>query len=727
MNNRHPESPQAASLRERAEKAFRGMLDGSLENLDALSPETLRASLHELRVHQIELEMQNEDLLRAQTDLDASRARYFDLYELAPVGYCTVSEKGLILEANLTAATLLRRERDALVGRSLSTFISKEDREFYYLCRKKLLDTLQPQECDLRMVRPDGTAFFAHLEITVAQDENGEPVCRVALIDVTGRKQETLRNLRAAVEQSANTVAITDIRGNIEYVNPAFEKATGYTAAEAIGKTHRMLKSGEQDAEFYRHLWTTIMSGKIWQGEFHNRRKDGSLYWEMSTISPVQNDKGETVRYLAIKEDITEQKRAQDEILRINRQLAEATAKAESATAAKSEFLATMTHELRNPLCGVLGFAELLSDTTLDDEQHSLTEGIRESGSHLLDLINDVLDFSSIEKGALAIHAAPIDLAHLVKLSSELIRKSAADKGVAFLCDVADDVPAQITGDERRIRQILINLLANAVKFTASGSVVLRVTRSGRFLEFSVEDTGLGISSEALARLFQLFTQADSTINQKYGGTGIGLAVSGRLAEAMGGSISVVSTPGKGSTFTFHFPLEVPTGGTGVPPVWAHDLAATSGESCAVSADFSDPKNGAARSPSLQRTTGRDALPVLVVEDDRSNSFVLGKMLQSLGYRVEFAANGAEAVEAFAPGKYLAILMDLRMPVMNGFESVAIIRSRESGSRVPIIALSANVTSGSREIYLAAGMDDFLAKPFKKAELAAKLARIVKL
>ncbi|MEI8312326.1 MAG: ATP-binding protein, partial [Verrucomicrobiota bacterium] len=286
-------------------------------------------------------------------------------------------------------------------------------------------------------------------------------------------------------------------------------------------------------------------------------------------------------------------------------------------------------------------------------------------------------------------------------------------------------VPEQIAGDERRIRQILINLLGNAIKFTSDGSVSLRVTRSGESLDFSVEDTGLGISSEALARLFHLFTQADSTIHQKYGGTGIGLAVSGRLAEAMGGTISVVSTPGKGSTFTFRFPLEVSAGGmASVPPVGKNGPVEKSGGRCAVSADFSDPKNGTARSPSLQGTTGRDALPVLIVEDDRSNSFVVGKMLQSLGYRVEFAANGAEAVEAFARGKYLAILMDLRMPVMDGFEAVAIIRSRESGSRVPIIALSANVLPGSREIYLAAGMDDFLSKPFKKAELAAILASV---
>ena len=225
-------------------------------------------------------------------------------------------------------------------------------------------------------------------------------------------------------------------------------------------------------------------------------------------------------------------------------------------------------------------------------------------------------------------------------------------------------------------------------------------------LDFSVEDTGLGISSEALARLFKLFTQGDSTINQKYGGTGIGLAVSGRLAEARGGTISVVSDPGKGTTFTFRLPLEVPAGGMASAP--SHLSTGDDGASPS--------------SPGAETPVRIDSLPVLVADDDRSHSSMVGKVLQSLGYRVEFAANGIEAVDAFAPGKYLAILMDLQMPVMNGFEAAAIIRSRESDSRVPIIALTGNVIASSREAYFAAGMDNFLSKPFKKEELAAKLA-----
>ncbi len=641
MNERRPESPQSASLRERAEKAFREMLDSSLEDLDCLSPETLRASLHELRVHQIELEMQNEDLRRAQADLDTT--------VISPAE-----------EAQARSAERL----------TLATKAGEVGTWDYDIASDRLVWDDQ---------------MFALYGITREQ-------------------------FGGAYEAWTAGVHPEDrVRGDAEI--------------------QMALRDEKEFNTEFRVLWP--------DGSIHNIR----------ALAKVKRDAaGTPLRMIGTNWNITERKKAEEAILRINRQLEEATAKAEKAAAAKSEFLATMTHELRNPLTGVLGFAEILAGTALDDEQQSLTEGIRESGIHLLSLINDVLDFSSIEKGVLSIHAAPFALAPLVKLSSELIRKSAADKGLAFHCDVAAGVPEQITGDERRIRQILINLLANAVKFTSDGSVSLRVARSGQgawasrpceapvsaampvskragrpfpleeecpptvsggsFLDFSVEDTGLGISSEARARLFQLFTQADATISQKYGGTGIGLAVSQRLAEAMGGTISVVSAPGKGSTFTFHFPLEAPAGGA-VP------------SRLLIGADGASPS-----SPSAATPIRPDDLPVLVVEDERTNALVVGKMLQILGYRAEFAANGVEAVEAFAPGKYLAIFMDLRMPVMNGFEAAGIIRSRESGSRVPIILLSANVMPGSRETYLAAGMDDFLPKPFKKEELAAILASV---
>ena len=710
MSAKDKQPPQAASLRERAEKLFRETLDRSPENLDALSPETLRASLHELRVHQIELEMQNEELRRAQSELDASRARYFDLYDLAPVGYCTLGEKGLILEANLTAATLLHLGRGTLVGRGLSAFISKEGQDLYYRCRKSLLETRQPQECDLRMVRHDGAPFFAHLKMTTGMDENGAPTCRMALIDVTAHKQaeDDRQKLLTAVEQSANTIVITDPGGNIEYVNPAFQKSTGYSAAEVLGKNPRALKSGTHDAAFYQNLWETISSGKIWRGQIHNRRKDGSLYWESVTISPVFDSLRNIAAHIAVKEDITDQKAMED--IRLA-----AIEQTEAANRAKSEFLAIMSHELRTPLNGVLGFAELLSQTPLNEEQIDFTRIITQSGNHLLQVVNDILDFSSIEKGHIPLESAPIAIADLVGSAVVPNRKTAADKGLELLCVVDPGLPEQFAGDERRIRQILINLIGNAVKFTSSGSVVVRVVPSslaGRpALDFSVEDTGPGIHAETIGLLFKPFVQENMTLHRPFEGTGLGLAISRRLSDAMGGTITVHSAHGQGSTFTLRLPLEA-AAGTGVPPAPEKT------------------RHGATGSDQTCRPPGSpENRLVLVVEDDPSNRALANKMLGALGCRAELALDGQQAVDAYRPGRFFVILMDMQMPVMDGLAATRKIREleRPSGLRVPIIAMTANVMPGDRERCLAAGMDAFLSKPYSKAELAAQLADFARL
>jgi len=555
---------------------------------------------------------------------------------------------------------------------------------------------------EYRIVRhSDGAVRWLHGLGKLEFDAGGHPIRMFGTIqDITDfkRSEEELQNLRTAVDQSANTIVITDASGCIEYVNPAFVKSTGYTAAEAIGQNPRVLKSGAQDAAFYQELWATISSGEIWRGQFQNRRKDGSLYWESATISPVLNARGDIIHHIAIKEDITGRKSLEANLI-------EALGRAESASRAKSDFLAVMSHELRTPLNGVLGFAELLAETPLSEEQIDYARTITSSGNHLLDVVNDILDFSSIEKGRLILETAPLSIKKLAETASSTALKAALDKGLDFQWDMATDIPDHVGGDERRIRQILINLLGNAVKFTMRGSVHLHIGVSSALgqptLDFSVKDTGAGLSSGMIDLLFKPFTQADTTLHRQFEGTGLGLAISQRLAKAMGGLITVVSTPGKGSTFTFHFPIEAssppcPTG-TGSPPVSAH-----------------------AGGKPIPCENGR----VLVVEDDPPNSELAGKMLASLGYQAEFAFNGVEAVAAFAPGKFSAILMDMQMPVMDGLEATAKIRAIEAsaGGHVPIIALTANVMPGDSGRCLAAGMDDFLSKPFKRAGLAEKLS-----
>ena len=378
----------------------------------------------------------------------------------------------------------------------------------------------------------------------------------------------------------------------------------------------------------------------------------------------------------------------------------EALLRAEEAAAAKNDFLGVMSHELRTPLNGVLGFTELLSDTPLNDEQRSYAQTIRNSGEHLLAIVNDILDFSSIEKGALAIHDEFFAVAELVKSSAQTLRKTATDKAVEFRSVIGNGVPAQISGDELRMRQILLNLLGNAVKFTSSGSVTLQVTTSLEngleHLVFTVEDTGIGMSPETVSALFQPFTQAEMKVNRTFGGTGLGLAISQRLAQAMGGEITVASTPGKGSVFTFRLPLKVVSTGstTGTP-----DSGVSGNRPSVLGA-------------------------VLVVEDDQASGVLAVKMLQNLGYSAELVVNGADAVEAFVPGKFFHILMDIAMPVMDGLAAVRKIREIEmpTGHHVPITAFTANVMPGDRERCFAAGMDDFLAKPFNQGDLAAKLA-----
>jgi len=360
-----------------------------------------------------------------------------------------------------------------------------------------------------------------------------------------------------------------------------------------------------------------------------------------------------------------------------------------------------MSHELRTPLNGVLGFAELLADSRLDDKQKAYSQAITSSGKHLLSVVNDILDFSSMENGTLLIEESSFLIADLLRSAVGIPQNAASEKGLEIRCEKKPGVPERIVGDERRILQILLNLLGNAVKFTEGGSVTLRVAPASGgdrpFLDFSVEDTGIGMSPETLKVLFKPFSQADSTINRRFGGTGLGLAISRRLAEAMGGKITVASLPGQGSTFTFRFPVG---SGSFEPPEPVE-------KSCAEGSPAPRP----------------DAGTVLVVEDELISSELAGEMLDALGYRAVFAFNGQEAVQTFEPGKFSAILMDMAMPVMNGLVAAAKIREIEAGvGRVLMIAMTGNVLREDIERCLAAGMDDFLTKPFKKSELAAKLA-----
>jgi len=392
---------------------------------------------------------------------------------------------------------------------------------------------------------------------------------------------------------------------------------------------------------------------------------------------------------------------------------------AEQASEAKSVFLATMSHEIRTPLNGVLGFAEQCLATELTAEQHEYLGFVQRSGQDLLAMIDEILDFARLEAGGMRLEESEFRLSSCLARALDPLRPAIAAKGLELAIQVEESVPDTLIGPASRLRQIVTNYAANALKFTARGGLTLRAARDADVdgsivLRVSVEDTGIGIPPERIGQLFKPFAQLDSGANREYGGTGLGLAICKELAALMQGKVGVVSEPGVGSTFWFTARLKTPR------PAEARDPAAQ------IRAPLPAPKEreSAGSPPWLADPLALDRRGrqrVLVAEDNRVNQRVVAVILRKAGWRYELAENGGQAVEMFAAQPFDLVLMDCQMPVLDGLEATRRIRALERGRRVPIVALTANAFAADREACLAAGMDDFMAKPFAAADLVARL------
>ena len=567
-----------------------------------------------------------------------------------------------------------------------------------------------------------------------------------------------LQTQQSALDQHAN-VAITDTQGLITYVNDNFCRSSQYTREELIGKTHRVVNSGHHPKSFFKTMWDTITRGEVWKGEIKNRSKDGNTYWVSTTIVPFTDTHGNVTQYVSIRTDITARKLAEEQA-----QLAKD--QAESANLAKTHFLTNMSHEIRTPLTAILGYADLLLDpglTAADLRNH--VETIRRNGNHLASVISDILDISKIESGKLTVDRNRCSPHRILSEVDALTRSQAEVKGLTLEIRIVTAIPRTIESDTARLKQVLVKLVNNAIKFTEAGWVRVTVTLLENDphhprLRFEVIDTGYGMTPQQLERVFEPFTQADTSTSRRFGGTGLGLTISRHLIRLLGGDITVDSTPGKGSRFVVTIPtgsldgieritrsktlsdaLDRPTDPS-VPVDRSdstktidqpNDLAPDSGDDSAASTEprdrGSDTVPGASpSSPAMvphPQSTSPSTPPlqdrrILLAEDGPDNQRLISFILKKWGATVTVAENGRialdTALQAREDGKpYDLILMDMQMPEMDGYTATKLLR--ENNYTAPVIAVTAHAMKSDRKRCLQAGCDDYTTKPIKKPEL----------
>jgi PAS domain S-box-containing protein len=559
----------------------------------------------------------------------------------------------------------------------------------------------EPFSGELLNYHKDGSTYWVEIEIQPLFDESGRRVGYMALqLDITRRKlveaelarrMGEIHRLALVASRTASSVAIMDPQWRIEWVNESFTRLFGYAFEEVKGRRPGELLHGPATSpETVAQIDAADERGELFKGDIIHYTKDRRPVWVRLEVQPLFDDDGRKLGYLGLHLDISELKRQTAELLA-------AKEAAEQANLAKGQFLAMMSHEIRTPMNGVIGMSSLLLETPLTPTQRDYAETIRQSGDALLTIIDDILDFSKIESGRLRLDAAVFCLRECVENVLDLLTPRAESKHLELLYEIEDDVPDLVGGDEARLRQILMNLLSNALKFTSRGEVVLRVRcgpSHGNTLEvqFAVKDTGIGISTEALSRLFQSFTQVDTSTTRRFGGTGLGLAISKRLTELMGGRMWVESAPGEGSTFSFVVQLRVETG---------------------------EPRSG----PPPGDLTPLRGKRLLIVDDNATCLEILSRRVSNWGVRPGAFTSGGAALERLDAGEQFdAALIDFRLPGGDGVALAREIRRRRAGARLPLLLLS---TFGQREFddqerHFAA----YISKPPKPTQLLEALLQV---
>ena len=552
----------------------------------------------------------------------------------------------------------------------------------------------------VRLQRADGQWICAQFRAVAVHEKDGVKYASGLLSDITEQfhAEEALRQseqrYRLLFERNLAGVFRCSHDGTVVDCNDAAARILGFESGlELIGRAASQVMV---DPDQQRPAAQIIAEQGTAHQERRLRRKDGSIAWVIAHTSVQHGTHG--LEFEGTFIDITTRKMAEEEM----RKAKEA---AEAASRAKSEFLANMSHEIRTPMNGIIGMTELALDTPLSEEQRDFLSTIKNSADSLLNIINDILDFSKVEARKLAIDQLPFSLRDTVRAVIKDLSLRASEKKLSLLCHFAPEVPGAVIGDPGRLRQILMNLAGNAIKFTNRGGIKVLVRRSAEnpdLLHFTVSDTGIGIAPEKQKSIFEAFVQADSSATRHYGGTGLGLTIASQLVTLMGGRIWLESEVGKGSTF--HFTAQ---------------LTAT-GDSAlqAPAKPYPQPESLPAR--------GQEPLRILIAEDNPVNSRLATLLVEKQGHRAVTVATGREALKALEQERFDLVLMDLQMPEMDGFEATRIIRERERGTQrhLPIIAMTAHAMSGDRERCLAAGMDNYISKPVDRNLLFAAIESV---
>jgi PAS domain S-box-containing protein len=657
--------------------------------------------LHELRVHQIELEMQNEELRRAQAELDAERAAYFDLYDLAPVGYCTVSEPGLILEANLTAAGLLGVARGTLVRQRLTSFVFPADEDLYYLHRKQLFETGEAQACELRMVDGDGTPFWARLQATTALDQAGQRVARVVMIDITERKraEEALQvseeRYRSILSASPDAIAITDLEGRILMVSPAASKMSGCEPDRLVGSMVTDFIVPEDRNRAASNLARMLQGVRPGPSEYRGRRPDGSTFIVEVNGEFIRDARGQPKSVVFVVRDITGRKRAEEEKAKLEARFQHAQ-KMETV----GRLAGGVAHDFNNLLTVINGYSQmLLTELNADDRLRDDLEEIHKAGERAAGLTRQLLAYSRKQ------HLEPrsLDLNHAVEEMLPLLsRLLGADVEV---CVALHAENGTVCADPHQLAQVIMNLAVNARDAMPGGGKLLIETtavernerdvqphpeaRPGRYVMLAVSDNGVGMNEETRQRIFEPFF----TTKGAGKGTGLGLSmVHGMLAQS-GGYIEVSSEPDHGTTFQIHLPIV-----DGVP------------------ADSGKPEAVAAHG-------GKET--VLLVEDQMAVRKYAAAALRAYGYRVIQAENAGEALEFCERERERVdlVLTDVVMPKLSGTELAIQLETRWPGIKVLFMSgFTDNIIEHREALRKGA---DFIQKPFSPEELAGKVRAVL--